>query len=107
MYCRTCGKEINDNAVICPHCGCATGNAPNVPFEQRNKKTTGILLGLFLGIIGLIIGVCIYPSQTIERDTFMKGWGIGFLIAIGIEIVSGIILGATLSAFFSSIFSYV
>lgn len=25
MFCRTCGKEIIDEAVICPYCGCLTG----------------------------------------------------------------------------------
>lgn len=23
-YCSHCGKEINDEAVVCPSCGCAT-----------------------------------------------------------------------------------
>ena len=31
MYCKKCGKEIDDNAVICPSCGCATEN-----FEKKN-----------------------------------------------------------------------
>jgi hypothetical protein len=25
MYCRECGAEVNDRAVVCIHCGCATG----------------------------------------------------------------------------------
>ena len=26
MFCKNCGKEIDDKAVICIYCGCATGN---------------------------------------------------------------------------------
>lgn len=26
MFCSKCGKEINDEAVVCIHCGCATAN---------------------------------------------------------------------------------
>lgn len=26
MFCQKCGKEIMDEAVICPGCGCPTGN---------------------------------------------------------------------------------
>lgn len=26
MFCSKCGKEINDEAVVCVHCGCATQN---------------------------------------------------------------------------------
>ncbi|MBR3790704.1 MAG: zinc-ribbon domain-containing protein, partial [Clostridia bacterium] len=22
MFCKKCGKEINDEAVVCVHCGC-------------------------------------------------------------------------------------
>ncbi len=36
MFCRKCGKEIDDEAVVCPHCGVPTvnyygrsGSAPN------------------------------------------------------------------------------
>lgn len=29
MFCSKCGKEINDEAMICPECGCATGNFSN------------------------------------------------------------------------------
>lgn len=26
MFCSKCGKEINDEAIVCPNCGCATAN---------------------------------------------------------------------------------
>ena len=24
-FCQTCGKEIMDEAIVCPNCGCAVG----------------------------------------------------------------------------------
>lgn len=33
MFCSKCGREIDDEAVVCVHCGCATGN-----FEKNNKE---------------------------------------------------------------------
>ncbi len=30
MFCSKCGKEINEDAVVCVHCGCAT--------EKYNQK---------------------------------------------------------------------
>ncbi|MBE6747243.1 MAG: zinc-ribbon domain-containing protein [Ruminococcaceae bacterium] len=27
MFCQKCGKEINDDATVCIHCGCSTGNS--------------------------------------------------------------------------------
>lgn len=26
MFCKTCGKEMNDNQIICLNCGCAVGS---------------------------------------------------------------------------------
>ncbi len=26
MYCSKCGNEINDEAIVCTNCGCATAN---------------------------------------------------------------------------------
>ena len=39
-------------------------------------------MALFLGIIGLIIGIMLYPSGTITRKTFIKAWCITYAIAL-------------------------
>lgn len=39
MYCRKCGNEIMDDAVICPKCGCLTGTQP-LPTIQQNSSTS-------------------------------------------------------------------
>ena len=88
MFCKNCGKEINDKATICIHCGCSTGNN-NVDEEFTNvsKKTIGVLMGFFLGLIGLVIGICLYPSGSEARRSFVQGWGIAFAISIGLSIL--------------------
>ncbi|MDB1942074.1 zinc ribbon domain-containing protein, partial [Clostridium tertium] len=30
MFCKNCGKEIDDNAAVCIHCGVATNSTPAV-----------------------------------------------------------------------------
>ena len=35
MYCRNCGKQIDDKAVICVHCGVSTGTQPAQPQYQQ------------------------------------------------------------------------
>lgn len=45
----------------------------------------GILFAIFLGLIGLIIGICMYKGGTVERDTFISGWWKGFFISLGIN----------------------
>lgn len=38
MFCRTCGKEIIDEAVICPYCGCLTGVPQQPPVGQYGNQ---------------------------------------------------------------------
>lgn len=63
MYCNKCGKEIDDEALICPHCGCATVNyirdqartetrAQLQPTPELKKRTTAMILCIFLGCFG-------------------------------------------------------
>ncbi|MFI3293127.1 MAG: TM2 domain-containing protein [Rikenellaceae bacterium] len=58
MFCKNCGKEINNNAVICVHCGCSVGNAPhgtsvNIANASPYSKITALLLCFFLGGFGI------------------------------------------------------
>ncbi len=96
MFCKKCGKEINDDAVVCVHCGCAVNDkkpASNAQDFNTPKTGMGVILGLFLGLIGLIIGILIYPEGTVARKSFLKAWGITFGVAFAVELIFGIILG--------------
>ncbi len=56
MFCRFCGKEIDDEAVICVHCGEKTANyreiIPSTHELKKPKRITAGLLALFLGSFG-------------------------------------------------------
>lgn len=105
MFCEKCGKEINDEAVVCIHCGCKVRGREGAlnnevsknPDHDLPKTGIGVLLGLFLGIIGLIIGICIYPEGTVARKTFIKAWAITYgcevLLSIIFTVVVTIYLG--------------
>lgn len=100
MYCRHCGKEVDKEAVVCIHCGkllrqIQTTAPKNKEFET-SKMGMGVLFALLLGLIGLIIGVAIYPSGTEARDTFIKGWGITFGSAIAIVLFFYLIVFAAI-----------
>lgn len=73
MFCSKCGNEINDEAVICPNCGCPTQNynkpqepavQPNYapyyqPVYQQKPITELISSARSLGIISIIVGLFI------------------------------------------------
>lgn len=35
MFCTKCGTQINDNAAICPNCGCPTGAQPTAQYQPQ------------------------------------------------------------------------
>lgn len=53
MFCKTCGKEISDEAVVCPECGCLTHNEAVTTESEQAKK--GSKTSTILGIIGIVV----------------------------------------------------
>lgn len=54
MYCSVCGKEVMEEAVICPGCGCMIkkeGTKTSAASSGTNKKTQASVI---LGIIGIV-----------------------------------------------------
>lgn len=71
MYCMHCGKELLDEAVFCPSCGCAVGGQ-NVPNENNQtvdgtrllntlsqRLNTNGIIWLFIGILQILGGIFI------------------------------------------------
>ena len=78
MFCRNCGKQVADQAIVCVSCGCPPRNGTNFcvncgtpttpvaqicmhcgvglpvapPFDAKSKLVAG-LLGIFLGGLGI------------------------------------------------------
>ena len=80
MFCSKCGKEIMNEAVICPSCGCPTNNftqntndcsndyiaIQEFARKAKNIRTLGILAAIFCFGIGIIFSIIIWvQSKTI------------------------------------------
>lgn len=80
MFCKNCGKEIDDNAAVCIHCGVVTNSTPAV---VDNGGFGWGLLGCCIPIVGLILFL-------VWKDTkpkTSKAAGIGALVSVGIYIL--------------------
>ncbi len=88
MYCRFCGQEIKDDAVVCPHCGCATGNKCLSSNPNDAPSAGWGFLGFLLPILGLIL----YLVWRSDYPLRAKSVGRGALIAVVLEVVFAIVL---------------
>ena len=63
MFCTKCGKEIMDEAVICPHCGCETGNGFSKKVSNdyvsiiAKRLHTNAVIWIAIAVVQLIIGL--------------------------------------------------
>ena len=53
-FCFNCGQPLLPNAAVCTHCGAATAPVTIIPpgYQQKSKMAAG-LLGIFLGALGI------------------------------------------------------
>ena len=74
MYCKKCGKENEDNALICKECGCSLVNEPTeVP---KKKKSVWSLVGMGIGAAVVICGIImiIFPDVS---GVWIKSYSFG------------------------------
>lgn len=87
-YCQICGAEINEVAEICPKCGVRCATKPESSDKSIKGAGLGVVLGLFLGLIGALI------CQFIGDDSAKKaGW-----VTFGIECVVGFLIVIIISS---------
>jgi len=84
MFCKNCGKEIDDSAVVCPNCGVATENmaknsTPAAPAQKNTMALVGFILALLgFNLIALILSII---GLTNTKKPEYNGDGKGFAIA--------------------------
>lgn len=79
-YCKKCGAQIDDEAVICPHCGVSQTTMP--PTVDNGGFLWG-LLGCCIPLVGLIL--FLVWKDTKPRTS--KAAGIGALTGVIIGVV--------------------
>ena len=93
-FCKNCGAQLDDNAVVCAQCG--TNVAPAAPVEQKASFGWAVL-GFFFPIVGLIL----WLGWKNDQPAKAKKAGVGALVGVIVNIVISIlgsIAGAALSA---------
>lgn len=97
MYCRYCGKEIADQAVICVHCGAQVQRTPAV-------KDTGSAGWWWLGFLIPLAGLIIWLIYKDDQPKNARKVGIGALVGVITETVLIILIYVIYIAIMFSVF---
>ncbi len=79
MYCGNCKKFDTEKTEKCKYCP-----------STKLARALGVVLSLYLGPLGLAIGLRICPEGQ-ERKTLIGGWIIGYFVWTAIAVISGVI----------------
>ncbi len=79
MFCTNCGSAISEKATICVKCG-----VPNRAAGSQTSRVAYILLGFFLGTLGIHNFVAGYTGRGVAQllVTLLTGWLIIPLFAV-------------------------
>lgn len=90
MYCRYCGKQIEEDARFCPYCGSAQQEERQAPPPQQryvdpNDAPSGgfAVLGFFFPLIGLILYL-VWKDELPQRA---HSCGKGALVGVVVYVV--------------------
>lgn len=91
MFCKNCGEQISDNAVVCIKCGVAVGNnAAQKPAGVNSSDAPSFGFAV-LGFLWPLLGLILYLIWNKEYPQKAKSCGKGALIGFITNIIIGII----------------
>lgn len=97
-YCKQCGNELVDEAVVCPVCGASQGSISGTAGDHKSFGYA--LLGFCIPIVGLILWLVWKDSTPLRASSAGKGalisaiLGVVFTIIYIVAIVAIIGIGA-------------
>jgi len=92
MYCRNCGSQINDDAVVCIHCG-ETIKQHNAESEENPLAIIGFVLSFLSQVAGLICSIIAYRNCNENPNLKYKS------LALAGIIISSVFLALTVLTF--------
>lgn len=90
MYCKNCGKEIDNNAEICPLCGVRVKEA--TPEKVDNPSHFAGVASCCFPIVGLIL-YFIWKDEKPKSAKVVCYWTLGGMVTLVLIYVLCIVLG--------------
>lgn len=128
MFCKNCGTELSNEAVVCPHCGIQVGELktynntaqqpnnyaqqPNGTMQQPHNNVVkkdntiaivGFILTFFVPLAGLICSIIGYKNAK-KYGSDYKGLALAGIIISAVVIGAVVLIYLILICFYASFF---
>ena len=107
MYCKYCGRIIDDDSKYCVNCGNNMNNDNGGTISADSSSKGFAILGFFIPIIGLILYLVYERKQPKRAKSAGKGALIGFITKIVVYIVIVILYIIFASSMIKSIMGHI
>ena len=98
MFCKNCGKEIDDRAMVCPNCGVQVGTVAPAENKTNVLAIVGFIFAFIMPIVGLICSI-IGVNNAKNCGGSGKGLAIaGIIVSIVMMILSAIFTSIIMDA---------
>ena len=107
-YCSHCGKEVADEAFVCPNCGCKIGGGKDEN-SLSALSIVGFVFSFIMPVIGLIVSIIAHSnakSDNNERSARFAKAGIIISVCLIALYIVIIVAGVACAAAVASSYSY-
>lgn len=82
MYCKNCGKTVDDNSLYCSNCGTCLNGTSTANVSEDRPSFGFALAGFFIPVVGLILFLIYDRKEPKRAKSAGKGALIGFITQI-------------------------
>lgn len=103
MFCRNCGKEVDDKAYVCPYCGVIVGKngAETQPKNDSNiLAVIGFVLSFVIPLAGLICSILGYNKSKNEGLPYKNLAFAGIIISTAVMVLSVVVTTVSIISVF-------
>ena len=87
-FCTHCGKQLMDEAVVCPGCGCSVTNQPQTQPAAQYQADDTVSVGLcVVSALIPLFGIIYWPVKHKETPKKAQACGITALVAWAVSFV--------------------
>lgn len=104
MFCKNCGRTVDDTSSYCNNCGARIDNKPNADASEDSLSLGFAIFGFFIPIVGLILFLIYEEKKPKRAKSAVKGALIGFITEIVLAIILVILYVVFATSLFNNIF---